>query len=149
MALTLTVSQRELERQQDLAFKQREYKIFLAINPTDESAPGYDPDRVLTAESPASDWLARELVPAVCPGYYANFGVLGGSIWNENLQRSYIPEITAVFKAERASWSYNTVCFWLLDEMFLHSINVEDPEKILDDGQVAAYSYAIQNFVES
>ena len=137
MALTLTVGQREIQRQADLAFKLRDYKIFLALN-----------DSGLTADSPASEWLEKELDIVSSPGYYAVTGQLGASIWNPDSERAFLPEITAVFKADGGDWDYDTVCLYLYGEEYLHSINVEDPIKNLATGAVAAYAYQLQNFVE-
>lgn len=137
MALTLTVGQREIQRQADLAFKLRDYKIFLALN-----------DSGLTADSLASEWLEKELDIVQNPGYYAVTGQLGASIWNPDINRAFLPEITAVFKADGGDWTFNTVCLHLYGEDYLHSINVESPSKTLVTGAVAAYAYQLQSFVE-
>lgn len=137
MALTLTVGQREIQRQADLAFKLRDYKIFLALN-----------DSGLTADSPASEWLEKELDIVSSPGYFAVSGTLGAAIWNPDTQRMILPEITAVFKADGGDWTFNTICLHLVGEEYLHSINVESPSKTLLTGAVAAYAYQLQSFVE-
>lgn len=137
MALTLTVGQREIMRQADLAFKQRNYKIFLALN-----------DSGLTADSLASEWLEKELDIVQSPGYYAVTGTLGASIWNPDIERAFFPELTAVFKADGGDMTYNTVCLFLPGDEYLHSINVESPTKTLTTGGVAAYGYQLQSFVE-
>lgn len=136
MALTLTVGKREIERQGNLAFKLRNYKIFLALNTTS-----------LTADSPASLWLEAELSLVDNPGYVAVTGQVGGSVWNEVTQRAEFPELFAIYQAQ-GDWSYDTVCLYLEGEDYLHSINVEDPVKQLSTGQVSSYSYSLQNFVE-
>lgn len=124
-------------RQADLAFKLRDYKIFLALN-----------DSGLTADSLASEWLEKELDIVASPGYYAVTGQLGAAIWNAETERAFLPEITGVFKAEGGDWSYDTVCLYLYGEDYLHSINVESPTKSLASGSIAAYAYQLQSFVE-
>jgi len=138
MSLTLTVSNREIERQADLAFKLREYKIFLAVNP----------GGLLTADSLATDWLEAELNAVDCPGYAANLGSFGAGVWNPINQRIEFPQVQAVFQARNGAWSYDTVCLWLFGEDYLHSINVENPARELTDQQVSAYSYNLQNYVD-
>lgn len=139
MGLTLSVGNREIMRQADLAFRQRDYKIFLVLNE----------DGNLTVDTPASFWLAAELDIVENPGYYAQTGQIGAAIWNDQLSRAFYPEITGVFKADGGDMVYDTVCFWLYGEDYLHSINVEDPVKTLISGQVSAYSYSFQNFASS
>lgn len=138
MALTLTVGNREIERQADLAFKLRSYKIFLAVNP----------GGLLDADSLATDWLEAELNVVQCPGYSANIGSFGQGVWNSVNERIEFPQVQAVFQANGAAWSYDTVCLWLIGEDYLHSINVENPARELTDQQVSAYSYNLQNYVE-
>lgn len=137
MALTLTVGEREIMRQADLAFKQRDYKVFLVLN-----------EGGMTVDTPAESWLTAELDIVQNPGYYAQTGQIGAAIWDTTLNRAFYPEITAVFKADGGDITYDTVCFWLYGETFLHSINVENPGVTLLTGQVAAYSYSFQNFAE-
>lgn len=135
MALTLAVGNKELERQATLSFRQRDYKVFLALNPGG-----------LTADSEASLWLEAELSFVTSPGYISWVGTLGLPYPDPATGQLVFPPITAIFQAE-GDWTWDTVCVWLTGEPYLHSANVEAPARTLSSGAIAAYNLSIAQTV--
>jgi hypothetical protein len=115
VAVTITISQRELKRKADLAYDNKAYRVFLANNTTS-----------LTAESTASSWLSAEL--AASNGYAAVTGTIatGTGAYNATTARYEFPAITATFTATGAGFFYNTVAVRIGTEAYLVGI-LEEP----------------------
>lgn len=129
MALTLTISQKELQRQASLALESKAYTIFLANNTTS-----------LTSESTYSAWNA---VKASGTGYADVTGTLGTGSYNSTTARWELPSITATFTCSSGTYTYNTVCLRIGTETYLHSINVESPSITLAAGQSKTYTIVL------
>lgn len=129
MAITTTISAKELERQAGLVFQGRTYKLFLASNPG-----------ALTSESLASDWLAAEISGN---GYAAITGTIAAGTYRAAEARFEMPAILASFQASGGSFTYNTICLHLTGETYLHSITVESPSITLATGQAKAYTLTL------
>lgn len=129
MALTLTISQKELQRQASLALEGKAYTVFLANNTTS-----------LTSESTFSSWNSAK---ATGTGYADVTGTLGTGSYNGSTGRWELPTITATFTCTSGSIIYNTVCLRIATESYLHSINVESPSVTLAAGQSKTYTITL------
>lgn len=126
MAITLTISQRELQRQAGLCLEGRAYEVFLATN-----------DGSLTANSTYAAWQAVEVASA--NGYAPATGTLGTGAWDSGDARYELPPVTATFTSSGSGYSYNTVCVRIGTETYLHSIVAESPSITLAAGQSKSY----------
>lgn len=126
MALTLTISQKELQRQAGLCLEGENYEVFLATN-----------DGSLTANSTYTAWQAVEVASA--NGYAPATGTLGTGTWNSGDARYELPAITATFTSSGSGYSYNTICVRLGTEAYLHSLIGESPSITLAAGQSKSY----------
>ena len=126
MALTLTISPKELERQAGLALDGKNYEVFLANNTGG-----------LTADSTAAAWKAVEV--AAGNGYAAVTGTTGTGAYVPGNGRVELPDITAAYTASGAGFAYNTVCLHFVGETYLHSISVEAPDITLAAGSSKTY----------
>lgn len=129
MAITTTISSKELQRQAGLAFEGKSFKLFLANNTA-----------ALTAESLASEWLAAELSGS---GYAAITGTIAAGEYKVAEARFEMPAITGVFQADGGTLTFNSVCLYLTGEQYLHSVTVESPTVILSSGQTKAYTLTL------
>jgi len=126
MAITLTISQKELQRQAALCLEGRAYEVFLATN-----------DGSLTANSTYAAWQALEVASA--NGYAPATGTLGTGAWDAGDARYELPAVTATFSSSGSGYSYNTVCVRIGTETYLHSIVAESPSITLAAGQSKSY----------
>ena len=126
MAITLTISQNELQRQAALAFEGQTYEVFLANN-----------SGSLTANSTYAAWQAVELASA--NGYAPVTGTIGTGAWSSAHARYELPAITATFTSSGSGLSYDTICVRLGTETYLHSILIESPSVTLAAGQAKSY----------
>ena len=133
MALTLTISQKELQRQAIAALTGKAYTIFLATN-----------SGTLTSESTFAAWDA---VKAVGTGYAAVTGTLAAGSYNATTGRWELPAVTATFTCSGDFYSFDTICIRIATETYLHSINVESPSVTLVSGQSKTYTitFAVDN----
>ena len=133
MALTLTISRKELERQAGLALEGEDVTVFLAQNPGE-----------LTSESSYADWY-DEVVTGT--GYADVTDTLEAGSYNNTTARWELPAVTATFTCTSGTYTYNTVCVRIGTETYLHSINVESPSITLASGQSKTYTitFAIDN----
>lgn len=125
MALTTTISRKELERQAAAAFEGLNYTVFLANNPGG-----------LTAESTAAAWLAEEVVGG---GYAAVTGTIGTGSYSTGNARYELPSIIATFTGSSAGFSYDTLCIRIGTETYLHSILEESPLVVIGNSQTKTY----------
>lgn len=126
MAITLTISQNELQRQAALAFEGQTYEVFLANN-----------SGSLTANSTYAAWQAVEL--ATANGYAPVTGTIGTGAWSSANARYELPAITATFTSSGSGLSYDTICVRIGTETYLHSILAESPSVTLAAGQAKSY----------
>jgi hypothetical protein len=129
MAISLTISTKELERQAKAVFVGKAYKVFLALNTTG-----------LTAESTTAAWEAIECSGG---GYAAVTGTIAAGSYNAGAARYQMPAITATFTATGSGITYNTVCVKIGTELYLHSITTESPTVVLAAGQSKSYTITL------
>jgi len=127
MALTQTISTKELLRQSALVFDGKAYRVYLATN-----------NGSLTAESTHAAWTAVEVAGGT--GYAAVTGTLGTGVYQAGTGRVEVPSVTATFTATGAGFSYDTVVIRLATETYVHSIIVESPSVTLAAGQSKTYT---------
>jgi hypothetical protein len=132
MALTVSISQAELKRKADLAYDNKTYKVFLAVN-----------DASYTPETTATNWLTKEL--ASSNGYAAVTGTIatGTGAYDETDDRYEFPAITATFTASGAGFTYDTVVIRIGSEASVVGILEEDPAITLLAGQSKTYSITL------
>lgn len=129
MAVALTISTKELERQAKLVFEGKTYKLFLATN-----------SGSLTADSTAAAWEAVEVSGG---GYTAATGTIGAGSYSSGNARYELPTINATFTAGTGGFSYNTICLRIGTELYLHSVTVESPSITLASGQSKSYTITL------
>lgn len=129
MAVTLTVSAKELERQAQLVFEGKTYKMFLAVN-----------SGSLTSESTAAAWEAVELSGN---GYAAVTGTIGTGSYDSTDARYELPAINATYSATGSGFTYDTICLKIGSELYLHSVCVESPSITLADGESKNYAFSL------
>lgn len=128
MAVTTTISAKELERQAKAVFEGKAYKLFLATQ------------GALTPESTAALWEAAE---ATGGGYAAATGTIGAGSYNTGTARYELPVITGAFTATGGGFTYDTVCLKIGAELYLHSIAVESPSIVMAAGQSKSYTLTL------
>lgn len=128
MAVSLTISQKELERQAKAVFEGKNYKLFLATK------------GALTAESTTAAWEAVEVTGN---GYAAVTGSVGVGAWSTVNGRYELPSINGTFTATGAGFTYDTICLVIDGSANLHSINVEAPAITLAGGQSKSYTLTL------
>lgn len=127
MALTVSITPKELERQAELAFEGKSYKVFLA----------YEPNGTLSTASTTTAWEAVEL--AATNGYAAVTGTVGAGSYNTSLGRFELPVIEASFSATGAGFVYDTLVVVVDGAAYPHSVAKVSPETSLIAGQVRTY----------
>lgn len=127
MALTITITPKELERQAALAFQGKTYKVFLA----------YDPNNTLSQASTTTQWLTKEL--AAVNGYAAVTGTIGTGSYNATLGRYELPSITAQFTATDVGYVYDVIVVVVDNATYPHSVTRVSPEQGLFAGQSRSY----------
>lgn len=94
MALTASLSQKELERVALLCYSNRPVRVSLATDPTN----------LLTAESSVADWDAKK----ISGGGYSDYrGTLGTGSYDASDGRYELPYVDASFTADSTGFSYN------------------------------------------
>lgn len=133
MALTLTISQKELQRQASVALEGENFTVFLATN-----------SGSLTSESTYALWYDEV---ATGTGYEDVTGVLGTGSYSSTNGRWELPAVTCTFTCTSGLYTYDTVCVRIGTETYLHSINVESPSITLVSGQSKTYTitFAVDN----
>jgi hypothetical protein len=126
MALTTSVSVKELERIASLAYEGETIKVMLCSVGTTG----------LTSASTVASWIATEQVGSG----YARFSiVLGTGSYNTIDGRYNLPVIDAVFSATGAGYSYDKIVIYVDGSTYPHSVITEDPNIVLLAGQTQTY----------
>lgn len=126
MALTLSISRYELQRQAALAFEGVAFEVFLATN-----------SGSLNSDSTYSEWQAVETTSG--NGYAPVTGTIGTGAWSAGNARYELPAITATFTSSGSGYSYDTICVRVGTETYLHSTIAESPAITLAAGQAKTY----------
>ena len=126
MAITLSISQKELARVASLAYEGETIKVMLAS----VGVSGY------TAESTVANWQSVEK----SGNGYARFSqVIATGTYNTTDARYAIPAIDAAFTATGAGYSYDRIVIYIDGSTYVHSVITEDPNITLASGQTQTY----------
>ena len=126
MALTTTISQRELKRIAALGYEGETLKVMLCS----VGASGY------TAESTVANWQSVEKSGN---GYVRYSTTIGTGSYDATDARYEMPAIEADFTATGAGYTYDRVIIYIDGETYIHSLIVEDPNIALAASQTQTY----------
>jgi hypothetical protein len=130
MAITTSISQKELKRVAGLAYEGETLKVMLCS----VGATGY------TAESTVANWQSVEKSGN---GYVRYSEVIATGAYDATDARYEIPAIDADFTASGAGYSYDRIIIYIDGETYIHSMIVEDPNITLAAGQTQTYRIAL------
>lgn len=130
MALTTTISQKELKRVADLAYEGETIKVMLCS----VGATGYN------AESTVANWQSVEKSGN---GYIRFSQVIATGSYDVSDARYEIPNIDAAFTATGAGYSYDRIIIYIDGQTYIHSMIVENPNITLAAGQTQTYRIAL------
>jgi hypothetical protein len=126
MAISVTISQRELKRLAALGYEGETLKVMLC----EVGESGF------TAESTVTNWQSVE----VSGGGYTRYSVVIGTGTYSEVTASYnLPTVDAVFTATSTGFSYDRIISYIDGETYIHSEIVEDPNITLLAGQSQTY----------
>jgi hypothetical protein len=126
MALTTTISQKELARVAGLAYEGETLKVMLCS----VGATGY------TAESTVANWQSVEKSGN---GYVRFSTTIAAGSYDAVDGRYEMPAIDAAFTATGAGYSYDRMVCYIDGETYIHSLIAEDPNITLAPGQTQTY----------
>jgi len=131
MAITTTISTKELERQAALVFEGETLKVMLC----QVGATGY------TAESTVTNWQSVEISGN---GYVRYSELIGTGSYSGTAGAYLLPTIDAAFTATGAGYSYDRVVLYIDGATYPHSVIAEDPNITLLAGQTQTYRLDLQ-----
>lgn len=126
MAITVSISQKELARVADVAYEGNTVKVLLA----NVGATGY------TAESTVANWQSVEVSGN---GYVRYSAVIPTGAYDATDGRYEMPSIDAVFSATSAGFTFDRVVIYIDGETYIHSLIQESPSVTLAPGQSQTY----------
>ena len=126
MAITVTLSQKELARVANLAYEGETIKVMLCS----VGATGY------TSESTVANWQSVEKSGN---GYVRFSQVIATGAYDAVDARYEIPAIDAAFTATGAGYTYDRIVVYVDGSTYIHSLIVEDPNIALAAGQTQTY----------
>ena len=130
MALTTTISQKELARVANLAYEGETLKVVLCS----VGATGY------TAETTVANWQSVEQSGN---GYARFSSVIATGAYDAVDARYEIPDIDAAFTATGVGYNYDRIVVYIDGATYIHSLIVEDPNIALAPGQTQTYRIAL------
>jgi hypothetical protein len=126
MALTTTISQRELARVANLAYEGETLKVMLCS----VGVSGF------TAESTVANWQSVEQSGN---GYVRYSTTVGTGSYDAVDARYEMPAIDAAFTATGAGYTYDRIVVYIDGATYIHSLITEDPNIALAPGQTQTY----------
>ena len=126
MALTTTISQKELARVAAAAYETKTLKVMLCS----VGATGY------TAESTVANWQSVEKSGN---GYVRFSTTIAAGSYDATDGRYEMPAIDAAFTATGAGYTYDRIVVYIDGATYIHSLIVEDPNIALAAGQTQTY----------
>jgi hypothetical protein len=130
MALTTTISQKELARVAALAYEGRTIKVMLCSVGT----TGF------TSNSTAAEWQSAEISGN---GYARHTEVLAEGAYDVTDARYEVPSIDAEFSSSGLGYSYDRIVIYIDGETYIHSLITESPNIALAPGQTQTYRISI------
>ena len=130
MALTTSLSQKELERVAALAYEGKTLNVMLcAVGGT-----GY------TSLSTVANWQSVEKSGN---GYTRFSQVIAAGSYNGTTGRYELPSVDAEFTATGAGYSYDRVVLYVTGSTYPHSVITENPNITLIAGQTQTYRLSL------
>lgn len=126
MAITTSISSKELKRIAGLAYEGETLKVMLCS----VGVTGY------TEESTVANWQSVEKSGS---GYVRYSEVIGTGSYNSTTGRYELPVIDAEFSASGGVINYDRIVLYIDGEIYPHSVLTENPNLILQDGQTQTY----------
>jgi len=131
MALTVAVSQKELERVAALAYEGETLKVALCSI----SGNSY------TAETAVATWLGVEKSGN---GYVRYSEVIGTGAWSGTAGAYVLPDIDAEFTATGAGYSYDRIVIYVDGATYPYAVMTESPNIALAPGQTQTYRISLR-----
>jgi hypothetical protein len=126
MAITVSLSQKELKRVADLAYEGETIKVMLCS----AGISGF------TVESTVANW---QTVEQSGNGYTRYSQAIPVGAYNLSNSRYEVPAIDAPFSATGAGYSYDRIIIYIDGATYLHSLIAESPNITLAAGQTQTY----------
>lgn len=130
MALSTTISTKELQRVAVAAYEGETLKVMLCS----VGATGY------TAESTVADW---QTVEASGNGYARYSTTIGSGTYDALEGRYELPDIDAAFSATGAGYTFDRIVLYIDGATYPHSIITESPNIVLLAGQTQTYRLSL------
>lgn len=130
MALSTTISTKELQRVAVAAYEGETLKVMLCS----VGATGY------TAESTVADW---QTVEASGNGYARYSTTIGTGTYDALEGRYELPDIDAAFSATGAGYTFDRIVLYIDGATYPHSIITESPNIVLLAGQTQTYRLSL------
>jgi len=130
MALTTSISQKELARVANLAYEGETLKVMLCS----VGVSGF------TAESTVANWQSVEQSGN---GYVRFSSVIATGAYDAVDARYEIPALDAAFTATGAGYTYDRIVVYIDGATYIHSLITEDPNIALAAGQTQTYRIAL------
>jgi hypothetical protein len=130
MALTTTISQKELARVAGLAYEGETLKVMLCS----VGVSGF------TAESTVANWQSVEQSGN---GYVRYSEVIATGVYDAVDARYEMPAIDADFTATGAGYTYDRIVIYVDGTTYIHSLITENPNIALAAGQTQTYRIAL------
>jgi hypothetical protein len=130
MAITTSISQKELQRVAALAYEGKTLKVMLCS----VGLTGYTP------QSTVANWQSVEKTGN---GYVRYSTVVGTGTYDSTDGRYELPSIDAVFTASGTGYSYDTVVIYIDGATYPHSTLTENPNIVLAAGQTQTYRLSL------
>jgi hypothetical protein len=131
MAITTTISTKELQRQAALAFEGETLKVMLCQIGTTN----------YTAETTVANWQSVEVSGN---GYVRYSEVIGTGTYSATTGTYNLPVIDAAFTATGIGYTYDRVVLYIDGATYPHSVLVENPNIILLAGQTQTYRLTLR-----
>lgn len=131
MALTTTISQKELQRQAALVYEGETLKVMLCA----VGNSGY------TAESTVANWQSVEMSGN---GYVRYSAAIGTGSYDSGTGTYKLPDINAAFTASGVGYTYDRVVLYIDGSTYIHSILTEAPAIVLSPGQTQTYQLSLR-----
>lgn len=131
MAVSTSISQKELKRQAALVYEGKTLKVMLCA----VGSSGY------TAESTVANWQSVEL----SGNGYSRYSITISTGSYDTGTASYkLPNINAAFTASGVGFTYDRVVLYIDGETYIHSLITESPAIILSPGQTQTYTLSLR-----
>ena len=126
MALTVSLSTKELERVTALAYETKTLKVMLC----NVGATGY------TSASTVTNWQSVEVSGN---GYARASTTINAGSYNSTTARYELPVYDAVFTASGVGFTYDRIVIYIDGATYPHSVITENPNIALSPGQTQTY----------